>query len=641
MSAFHHFLKVFQLRSKRRRIAARQSSSGESLEVRSLLSGTGLMSGIADASGTSDAGSASTAGRLSGIQTRIINGTQTNAYSAVGMIGDVSSYKGSATLIAPQYVLTAAHCCNGVADGDGRFYLGDTVYSTSRVFVHPDYDGWLVGSDDGNDIAIYKLDRPVIGVAPTPVFRGTPVVGQTLTLVGFGAGGTGASGHNYDFGIKRVGTTRLDEVTDRLIRWEFDSENEANTAPGDSGGPAYLTVGGVLYVAGVTSGGDQENAGLGDSSFDTRVDAYLDWIDSIIGTTTPPVSVSIQATDAAAAEIVIGQAPNSGTFVISRSGSVSSPLTVSLTRGGTAASGVDFASLPTAVTIPAGSSTITIAVTVLDDQRWEQSETVVLNVATRAGYLVDSTNGSATVTIADNDPPVNDRFASRRTITGIQATVTGANVLATKETGEPNIEGVSGGKSVWWTWKAAASGTVTLSTAGSSFDTTLGVYRGRSVSGLTLVSANDDSDYASGEYTSRLTVTAVAGHTYQIAVDGYQGATGTISLSLEQSTTRSARQVKLSELSDSRDASLPAVGTSETLNSRSGVVGRRERSTGHNGGSNSESRRTGRAGAAHRNAVRSTRADEVRRSEGVASNASIDTVYSSNTLNLLDGGRCR
>ena len=320
---------------------------------------------------------------------------------------------------------------------------------------------------------------------------------------------------------------------------------------------------------------------------------------------------------------------------------MSSPLTVSLTRGGTAASGVDFASLPTAVTIPAGSSTITIAVTVLDDQRWEQSETVVLNVATRAGYLVDSTNGSATVTIADNDPPVNDRFASRRTITGIQATVTGANVLATKETGEPNIEGVSGGKSVWWTWKAAASGTVTLSTAGSSFDTTLGVYRGRSVSGLTLVSANDDSDYASGEYTSRLTFTAVAGHTYQIAVDGYQGATGTISLSLEQSTTRSARQVKLSELSDSRDASLPAVGTSETLNSRSGVVGRRERSTGHNGGSNSESRRTGRAGAAHRNAVRSTRADEVRRSEGVASNASIDTVYSSNTLNLLDGGRCR
>ena len=53
MSAFHHFLKVFQLRSKRRRIAARQSSSGESLEVRSLLSGTGLMSGIAFRLGSS------------------------------------------------------------------------------------------------------------------------------------------------------------------------------------------------------------------------------------------------------------------------------------------------------------------------------------------------------------------------------------------------------------------------------------------------------------------------------------------------------------------------------------------------------------------------------------------------------------
>src|SRR5206468_2811748 len=63
---------------------------------------------------------------------------------------------------------------------------------------------------------------------------------------------------------------------------------ESNTAPGDSGGPAYLHVNGTYYVAGVTSGGDRDDSAIGDHSFDTRVDAYAAWIDSIVGTTTPP-----------------------------------------------------------------------------------------------------------------------------------------------------------------------------------------------------------------------------------------------------------------------------------------------------------------------------------------------------------------
>jgi len=69
--------------------------------------------------------------------------------------------------------------------------------------------------------------------------------------------------------------------------WNFDNHQESNTAPGDSGGPAFVTVDGVRYVAGVTSGGEGRVHSLGDVSFDTRVDVFASWIDSIVGNAAP------------------------------------------------------------------------------------------------------------------------------------------------------------------------------------------------------------------------------------------------------------------------------------------------------------------------------------------------------------------
>ena len=94
---------------------------------------------------------------------------------------------------------------------------------------------------------------------------------------------------------------------------------------------------------------------------------------------------------------------------------------------------------------------------------------------------------------------------------------------ATKEAGEPNRAGNIGGKSVWWAWTATSAGTVQVDTIGSNFDTTLGVYTGGNVSSLTPVVSDDDGG---SNRTSKVTFTAIAGTTYQIAVDGYNGGTG-------------------------------------------------------------------------------------------------------------------
>ena len=123
--------------------------------------------------------------------------------------------------------------------------------------------------------------------------------------------------------------------------------------------------------------------------------------------------------------------------------------------------------------------------------------------------------------------PPNDAFANRIVITGTSDTVTGSNVWATKEPGEPDHAGDAGGKSVWWRWTAPLDGTVTVDTIGSSFDTLLAVYTGDEIWDLTLVASDDESG---GNSTSALTFSATAGTVYQIAVDGYQGDSGSIVL---------------------------------------------------------------------------------------------------------------
>jgi len=119
--------------------------------------------------------------------------------------------------------------------------------------------------------------------------------------------------------------------------------------------------------------------------------------------------------------------------------------------------------------------------------------------------------------ISTTIPPRNDFFSNAQILSGNSGAVAGDNEGATRENNEPRHANNNGGASVWYAWRAPASGLVTFDTFGSNFDTLLGVYTGNLVDQLSTVASNDN---AGSSTQSRVTFDARRGSIYFIAVDG-------------------------------------------------------------------------------------------------------------------------
>jgi len=113
---------------------------------------------------------------------------------------------------------------------------------------------------------------------------------------------------------------------------------------------------------------------------------------------TPATAAAVTVTAAQPNADTSGTHP--GLFTLSRTGDTYFPLVVACAIGGTAVGGADYASLPDAVVIPAGSSSVAVAVSPNPTLSAVPTETVVLNVAAGPGYAVGA-GSSATVTITN------------------------------------------------------------------------------------------------------------------------------------------------------------------------------------------------------------------------------------------------
>jgi uncharacterized repeat protein (TIGR03803 family) len=199
-----------------------------------------------------------------------------------------------------------------------------------------------------------------------------------------------------------------------------------------------------------------------------------------------------------------------------------------------------------------------------DDGDLDLTSAVSFQAASGTTYYVavdgyDGEDGALVLNWAPEVPPTNNHFANAMEIAGLSGNVYGRNSSATKEPGEPDHAGNTGGSSVWFRWTAPLSGQYSFDTIGSAFDTLLAVYTGAGVNALTLVTSDDNS---AGDFASAITFPAAGGMTYYVAIDGFDGEVGELVLNWSPAITDATGLTftTLHSFSDGADGSEPFGG---------------------------------------------------------------------------------
>jgi autotransporter-associated beta strand protein len=218
----------------------------------------------------------------------------------------------SAVLIAPNVVLSAAHCTSYAASGTTSVeWSGQT--RNGAVFTRIGADHIVIVTTSDFTGTTGRMTAPYAGSAEANRLAWKVARG------GYGVIGPGSSGPFYDNRFRAM-TNRIEvdnvsnppnAVSASWLFYDFDGPptqpsggrattlHEGGTAPGDSGGPLYMFENGRWFVIGVTSGPD--------SGFyrDGRVRTDIGQIESITGhrwarPTTPALAMRWVAGDLAA-----------------------------------------------------------------------------------------------------------------------------------------------------------------------------------------------------------------------------------------------------------------------------------------------------------------------------------------------------
>ncbi len=229
-----------------------------------------------------------------------------------GHVMDFRMFVCSSTLIAPDVVMLAAHCIDAdsftygmgeLTDVDIRWtrqadlsaHDGSTIAEWPADAVsawdwahHPDWDiyGLDMGIGASKDIALLFLDEPVLDVPfaylPTAEEATQVVEGAEVAVVGWGQQTSDSNPPTGTYAYKQQGLSYISELG--VFEFQVGLEPEdVRKCHGDSGGPSFLTIEtetvDPVRVVGVTSHAYDSSDCRRTGGVDTRVDAYLDWID--------------------------------------------------------------------------------------------------------------------------------------------------------------------------------------------------------------------------------------------------------------------------------------------------------------------------------------------------------------------------
>jgi hypothetical protein len=295
-----------------------------------------------------------------------------------GTVGPASLTFTSANWNTPQTV-TVTGVNDALDDGDVAY----TIVTAAATSTDPGYSG-----RNAADVSAMNQDDDAAGITVTP----------TAGLVTTEAGGTATftvrlnsqPTANVVIGLSSSDTTE-GTIAPASLTFTAANWNVAQTVT-VTGVNDTLTDGNVAYTI-VTA-----PATSTDASYQSR-DA-----DNVAVTNTDDEQIALRIVRTNHGSEA---GPAAGLFTLTQTNTSTAETRVAFAVSGTATSGSDYTALAATATIPAGQTSVTIPVTVLNDQQLEGMETVVVTLTTiQAGdpqLVIDPAANSATVEIADDE----------------------------------------------------------------------------------------------------------------------------------------------------------------------------------------------------------------------------------------------
>jgi murein DD-endopeptidase MepM/ murein hydrolase activator NlpD len=473
----------------------------------------------------------STPSSTNGFTTGVGGWTDNNTYPR--MLGDVNG-DGRDDIVG----FGANRVFVSLSNGNGTFGVPIASLPSSTNGFTTGVGGWTnnntyprmlgdVNGDGRDDIVGFGTNHVFVSLSNGNGTFGVPIASLPSSTNGFTTGvGGWTDNNNYPRVLADVNGDNRDDIVGFGGSSVFVSLSNGN---GTFAAPASYNIALTKNNGSWTDNNNYPRI-VGDVNGDRKDDLIgfgaSDVFTSLSGTNTvTKPTVSLTTTDSSAAETTSGQTANPGQFTVTRTGVTTNPLLVYYTTGGTATKGTDYQNIIGSVTIPAGSTTATIPINVIDDTLVEGSETAIVNLSTNTNYNLGTTSG--TVTIADNDIATSS--------IGVNQNLSGS--LSTTDPNNPTRS--SSYKDDYRLTGITAGQPVKVNLNSSAFDAYLQIIN---ESTGTVVIQNDDANGTNSE----VTFTPQSGVNYLVRVTSYQSnATGTYSIVTSSSTSTTKPTVSL------------------------------------------------------------------------------------------------